>query len=77
MVSVSIVNVMITSNNDDSQYDNGQSSHVTVRSDRVAVVVPSLINHVFGSVTVYAATVWQYHGVRSDSVTASVNTAAE
>ena len=55
MVSVPKVNVMITSNSDDSPRDNGQSSHVTV----------------------YAATVRQCDCVRSDSVTATVHTAAE
>ena len=49
-----MVSVMITSKSDDSQHDNGQSSHETM----------------------YAATVWQCDCVRSDSVTATVYTAA-
>ena len=68
-----MVSVMSTSNTDGSQFDNGQSSQVTV----YAATVWSCDGVRSDSVTVYAVTVWQCDCVRSDSVTASVYTAAE
>ena len=80
-----MVSVMITSNSDDSQYDNGKPSRVTVYAATVRLCTQRPCDCecdcvLSGSVTesVYAVTMWLCgcDGVQSHSVTVTVYTVA-